>query len=177
MLDHVAALGAAANLCARAPTWPTWRVERLKELAKDNELSASQIGLELGVTRNAVIGKLDRLGLSIKKNGAADKPGRTPKTPRPPGTERKRAWRALVKAAEEELQRIEGTVEHVEEVPEAPPATAIASLFDLRKRHCKYPIGDPGTATFCYCGAERVAGLPYCAGHARKTYRPWRRRH
>src|SRR4026209_1674872 len=65
-------------------SWTDERVELLKKLWADG-LSASQIAAELGgITRNAVIGKVHRLGLS----GRAKSPSSTPpppRQPRPPG--------------------------------------------------------------------------------------------
>lgn len=44
-------------------TWDEAAVARLKELHARG-WSASEIGADLGTTRNAVIGKIDRLGLN-----------------------------------------------------------------------------------------------------------------
>src|SRR5258708_30882151 len=62
--------------------WTDERVELLKKLWQDG-LSASQIAKQLvGVTRNAVIGKVHRLGLSGR--ATPSKPARTTfKAPRP----------------------------------------------------------------------------------------------
>ena len=59
-------------------TWTDERVETLKKLWTDG-LSASQIAAELGgITRNAVIGKVHRLGLS----GRAKSPSSAAPRPR-----------------------------------------------------------------------------------------------
>src|SRR5262245_23827496 len=61
-------------------TWTDERVETLKKLWTEG-LSASQIAAELGgVTRNAVIGKVHRLGLA----GRAKSPSSTAPRPRKP---------------------------------------------------------------------------------------------
>jgi GcrA cell cycle regulator len=44
------------------------------------------------------------------------------------------------------------------------------SLLQLAANECKWPIGDPRKAGFCFCGAKRVEGFPYCYGHARIAY-------
>ena len=54
-------------------SWTDERVELLKKLWSDG-LSASQIAAELGgITRNAVIGKVHRLGLSGRAKSAVDR--------------------------------------------------------------------------------------------------------
>ena len=45
------------------------------------------------------------------------------------------------------------------------------SLFELQQWHCRWPIGDPGTRDFGFCGNKPVDGLPYCSAHARMAYR------
>src|SRR5437016_7824766 len=61
-------------------SWTDERVELLKKLWADG-LSASQIAAELGgITRNAVIGKVHRLGLS----GRAKSPSSAAPRPRKP---------------------------------------------------------------------------------------------
>jgi GcrA cell cycle regulator len=66
-------------------TWTDERVETLKRLWTDG-LSASQIAAELGgITRNAVIGKVHRLGLSgrAKSPSSAAPRARQGRPPRP----------------------------------------------------------------------------------------------
>jgi GcrA cell cycle regulator len=46
------------------------------------------------------------------------------------------------------------------------------SLFELTEEKCRWPIGNPGAADFCFCGNEPIRGLPYCVGHTRIAYRP-----
>ena len=51
------------------------------------------------------------------------------------------------------------------------------SLLELTQSNCRWPVSDPGSADFAFCGNEAVAGFPYCSGHARMAYRvPARRR-
>src|SRR5204863_8999664 len=45
------------------------------------------------------------------------------------------------------------------------------SLFELQQWHCRWPVGDPSSEDFGFCGNMRIAGLPYCAAHARIAYR------
>jgi GcrA cell cycle regulator len=158
------ASGAAANPATgtsrtgASATWTSTRVEQLKTCIKAG-YSCSQIAAEIGVTRNAVIGKLNRLGLSRPKVIAAKEP------------ERKRdAWRPRTLTQHQILMKL----------PPAPPTAeeAIAlvkgpgcSLLDLSPGKCRWPLSEPGTAAFCFCGNRQVEGLPYCVGHARIAYK------
>jgi len=78
--------------------------------------------------------------------------------------------RELAVQAARELQAIEAELEAAALLE--PPATAIRSVLELRNGVCRYPFGDPRHPSFCFCGAEAFRALPYCAGHARLSYRP-----
>src|SRR5579875_586565 len=52
------------------------------------------------------------------------------------------------------------------------PITQRKTLLELNDRTCHWPIGDPGSAEFFFCGGETVNELPYCAYHARVAYQP-----
>jgi ribosomal protein S14 len=56
------AVGGAHKRRHRAPLWPATRTARLRKLW--GRMSAAEIGLKLGVSKHAVIGKARRLGLS-----------------------------------------------------------------------------------------------------------------
>lgn len=146
--------------------WSDDRVEALKRLWNSG-LSASQIACELGnVTRNAVIGKVSRLGLS----GRASKPLSTPK-PRKVRDRMVRVARPLRPSA--------SALAHVLEVEaEALPSGYVIplhqrkSLIELTDENCHFPVGDVGDPDFHFCGGNAVEGAPYCARHARLSYRP-----
>lgn len=147
----------------------TWSSERIEELKRCFEagLSSSQIARELGVTRNAVIGKMSRLGLSRPRDAAArhfeqKRAGKLahPKRPRLPVF----TQRALLTAA-------------FSAAPALADAPAIhdgrgCTLLELGHGKCRWPIDHPGGEDVFFCGNEPVRGLPYCAGHARLAYRP-----
>jgi GcrA cell cycle regulator len=142
-------------------TWTTERIALLKNRI-DAGLSCGQIAREIGVSRNAVIGKANRLGLSRFKSAPAGQPGRTgtPKIARPRIVTQHRILRAL---------RTEP------QIPFAPVPVDSAnrcSLLELQQGHCRWPISEPGAEDFGFCGNEQVGGLPYCAAHARMAYRP-----
>ncbi len=144
-------------------TWTRERVEQLKILTEEG-LSCAQIGRRLGVSRNAVIGKLNRLGLSR---------GRKPAAPRAPSalSTTSRLRRPGIIAQRQILRAI-----YAEAPPAAEAATIVVgercSLLDLAKGKCRWPLSDPGESDFSFCGNAAVSGLPYCAGHARLAYRP-----
>jgi GcrA cell cycle regulator len=157
-------------------SWTDERVELLRKLWQDG-LSASQIAGELGhgITRNAVIGKVHRLGMSgrVKPPSAATARPRAPKPVRPPGSMpamRPHAMRgntALAMAPlASELPRLRAEEDVV--VPLCEPVT----ITDLREHMCRWPLGDPTSAEFRFCGARSLDTGPYCAGHARMAYQP-----
>lgn len=152
-------------------TWTDERVDLLKKLWTDG-LSASQIAGELGgITRNAVIGKVHRLGLS----GRAKSPTSTVPRPRKPRstTHMLRVPRAAMRGNnalaalhdydfEPEPELIENVI----------PIGQRCSLLELSEGKCHWPIGDPGSADFFFCGGKPIEGLPYCGYHSRVAYQP-----
>jgi len=193
-------------------SWTDERVETLKKMWAEGQ-SASQIAKELGsVTRNAVIGKVHRLGLSNRVGGPGDakvkgtedeaapsaaqaEPPRTePAQPRAVGT----APRAEARPAP--AQRPETPAANVtplrkqiipagQPLPPQPSAgeispEALASvreiekkarkigLMELTERTCKWPIGDPATPDFWFCGLPSQAGKPYCDAHVGVAFQP-----
>lgn len=157
-------------------SWTDERVELLKKLWGEG-LSASQIASELGeVTRNAVIGKVHRLGLSGRAK-AAPAPARPRTKPnRPEGQDARPQRPATIGNT--------ALAPDLEEAPEEAPAPApVASdnvvpmaqrctIMNLTETTCRWPIGEPGTEAFHFCGSKSNAGMPYCAQHARIAYQP-----
>lgn len=163
-------------------TWTDERVELLKKLWSDG-LSASQIAAELGgVTRNAVIGKVHRLGLSGREKpsaGQASKPRKPPAPVRPQHPRPMQMFRGNAALALNEAPSVKAYV--VSEPVAAPkPVLEIASpvcspvtIMELREGMCRWPMGDPSSSEFRFCGS-RTAGVsgPYCAHHAMIAYQP-----
>ena len=139
-------------------TWTTELVELLKSHFAAG-LSCREIANEIGVSRNAVIGKLSRLNLTREKTlkPRRDNDGRS----RPKSVPRLqyRMLRKLFKEAEpaESDQTIESK-QH-------------CSLLELSEERCRWPISHPGEKDFCFCGNRPLESLPYCAGHSRLAYR------
>ena len=184
-------------------SWTDERVETLKKMWTEGQ-SASQIAKELGgVTRNAVIGKVHRLGLSNRTGG----------TPEPAKAKAEPAAKAEVKPAAKAAQapRAEAKPSAAPraETPPAPQATPLRkqiipagqplppqpsageispearasvreiekkarklTLMELTERTCKWPIGDPATEDFWFCGLATQQGKPYCDAHVGVAFQP-----
>ncbi|GGH52204.1 GcrA cell cycle regulator [Frigidibacter albus] len=206
-------------------SWTDERVETLKKMWAEGQ-SASQIAKELGgVTRNAVIGKVHRLGLSNRVGGPATpepKPA-APARPEPAAAPRPEAVApraapqvedepvaAAPAAARAEPPRPAPAAAPTPVQPAAPvsvsPARkqivpagqplppqpsageispeALASvrevekrarrltLMELTERTCKWPIGDPATDDFWFCGLGSIPGKPYCEAHVGVAFQP-----
>ena len=150
-------------------TWTKERVEQLRGYVNAG-LTCSQIADEIGVTRNAVIGKIHRLGL------APGRPAGRPARERPP---RDRRPRSLPQRVPLHLIYAQAPcVGDAAAVALAPIESAQrCSLLELAQGKCRWPLDDPGNADFAFCGNDSHPGLSYCAAHARMAYRfPARRR-
>lgn len=153
-------------------TWTDERVETLKKLWSDG-WSASQIAAELGgVTRNAVIGKVHRLGLSGRaKSPTAAAPRQ--RKPRSAHAHMLRVARPVVRGNTALAHAYEVEVEAEPELANnVIPLGQRRTLLQLTEETCRWPIGDPGQADFFFCGGRTVSGLPYCAYHSRVAYQP-----
>ena len=133
--------------------WTDERVEQLKTLWTEG-LSASQIARVLGeVTRNAVIGKVHRLGLAGRAGPArAERP-------------RSVSHKSIIRLAAPEP-------EIVEQDPLTLEDGSYATVLTINDRMCRWPIGDPAETTFHFCGRKPKSASPYCEAHARKAYQP-----
>jgi len=145
--------------------WSEDRVTTLKALWLDG-LSASQVAKALGgVTRNAVIGKIHRLGLGGR--AVASGPARPVRTSIPRSPRRVTAPRGKPAIRLTPLPA----------PPQAPleGPGLVSSLATLGAHACKWPIGDPKAPSFSFCG--RLANGPYCPAHKAQAFRPgtaWR---
>ena len=129
--------------------WTDERVEQLKQLWADG-LSASQIANRMGgVTRNAVIGKVHRLGLA----GRA-----TPTAPMPKSV--------ATAHFESETRSPAFSLESLSLGDDRPTVSTIGAS------QCKWPIGDPAADDFHFCGQSTSSGKPYCAYHSQLAFQP-----
>ncbi|WP_299660000.1 GcrA family cell cycle regulator [uncultured Ruegeria sp.] len=179
-------------------SWTDERVELLKKMWGEGQ-SASQIAKELGgVTRNAVIGKVHRLGLSNRATGASpsksepkEKPAPAPKAeakPKPtPKTEPARpapapeakpaipARRQIIPAGQPlppQPSANEISPEALAKVNEIEKKAKKLTLMELTEKTCKWPVGDPATEDFWFCGLPVEAGKPYCEAHVGVAFQP-----
>ncbi|SFR33610.1 GcrA cell cycle regulator [Yoonia tamlensis] len=195
-------------------SWTDERVETLKKMWGEGQ-SASQIAKELGgVTRNAVIGKVHRLGLSNRAaaSGAAaatkaapkEKPAAATKAAAPKAAPKPTpaptpAPAAAVPAVKEVVELDENgipisaarraIIPAGQPLPPQPSANEISpealakvsevekgakriSLMELTEKTCKWPVGDPATDDFWFCGLGVQAGKPYCEAHVGVAFQP-----
>ena len=128
--------------------WTQDRVETLRKLWAEG-LSASQIARQIGgVTRNAVIGKVHRLGLS--------------------GRSKKPLISTAAIGGAQDSARAQNQKSILAEYYETPRAQSEkTSLMHLTKEKCRWPIGDPAAKDFHFCGGKALEDSPYCQEHAK----------
>jgi GcrA cell cycle regulator len=193
-------------------SWTDDRVEQLKKMWGEGK-SASQIAKELGsVTRNAVIGKVHRLGLSSRtsEGGAGEAaatadaamaeggagPAFASADDAPDVEPALDAAEAPSAAPAENVVQMPGRrpiVPAGQPLPPQPSANEISpealanvreveksarrlKLMELTERTCKWPIGDPATTEFWFCGLPVVPGKPYCEAHVAVAFQPMQAR-
>ncbi len=179
-------------------SWTDERVELLSRLWLEGK-SASQISAVLGggLTRNAVIGKVHRLGLAgrVKSpNAAPDGPSRgrpdiselvaaAPRrvAPRPIAAIANHASTSAIATARAvqgntALALAESAMEAVKPMrvleDVVVPLSVKVTIVELRESMCKWPLGDPSSQDFRYCGSPAHAATPYCQYHGKLAYQP-----
>ena len=186
-------------------TWTDDRVEILKKLWVEGQ-SASQIAKELGgVTRNAVIGKVHRLGLSNRATSSSSSKSDTksktsvksmsdtkrvsnktstskvtsansPSEPRSNVTSLRRQIIPAGQPLPPQPSANEISPEALARVSEIEKKAKKISLLELTERTCKWPVGDPATEEFWFCGLPSQAGKPYCEAHVGVAFQPMSQR-
>jgi GcrA cell cycle regulator len=173
-----------SNLGGAKLSWTDERVELLKKLWTEG-LSASQIAgrLGAGVTRNAVIGKVHRLNLSGRAQQPRTAQPRQQRKQREPSRAggRPNGMPSMPTAGANALKpmlRVE-MAPRPAALPEPKPVRLVdlakdgrVTILHLSDKTCKWPIGDPGSEEFCFCGHGPRDGSPYCEYHARLAYQP-----
>ncbi len=180
-------------------SWTDERVDLLSRLWLEGK-SASQIAALLGggLTRNAVIGKVHRLGLAgrVKANAPAPKTAEasvdapeaaeimssaaslrraTPRaavampSPAPMAAIARTVGATALSLATAPAEAIKTAVASEENVV---PLSLKVTIVELRENMCKWPIGDPSSMEFRYCGSPARAATPYCAHHGKVAYQP-----
>jgi GcrA cell cycle regulator len=157
-----------------AMSWTNERVELLRQHWLEGK-SASQIAglLGHGLTRNAVIGKVHRLGLAgrIKSPSAAPPRQREAPAPRAPAAPRPapRIVRGATALAVDHEPMLDTQPIHYESV--VLPMSLRVTIVELKEAMCRWPLGDPSSPDFRYCGSQTASG-PYCAHHGGMAYQP-----
>ncbi|NDB68127.1 MAG: GcrA cell cycle regulator [Methylocystaceae bacterium] len=155
-------------------SWTDERVELLRKLWSDG-LSASQVAAELGagITRNAVIGKIHRLGLAERAKTVVSSRPRVAKAPRQPAQPRSSSHVIAGNVALSFAPQIYAAPRIRPEEEVVIPMSERVTLMELRESMCRWPMGDPTTPEFRFCGGPSPIGEgPYCAYHARVAYQP-----
>ena len=165
--------------------WTEERVQELKKLWAEGH-SASQIAKKLGsVTRNAVIGKVHRLGLSGRATPSRPVK-RPPRLARPKPQQVATAPRSaaaplpsrtqLAVELREPVEYEAGPVVPAYIEPKRLPNGDMVTVLTVKDSMCKWPIGDPADAAFGFCGRASCHGSPYCADHAQVAFQPAKKR-
>lgn len=152
-------------------SWTDERVELLSRLWLDGR-SASQIAAELGsgITRNAVIGKVHRLGLAGRAKAVAPQ-GQARLKGKPLAADAEVKLETLLEVAPPPQQPAPAIVGRNLDV--AIPTTERVTIMELRESSCRWPMGDPSQAEFRFCGARTAIGSgPYCVAHSRLAFQP-----
>ncbi len=170
--------------------WTDERIKQLKQLWSEGQ-SASKIAEKLGgVTRNAVIGKIHRLGLSnrsensekkiiMKKRGRPAKVKNTDNFQKQVDNNKNKDFSQINSDKFDDLH-VDGLEGHKNMLPEATLANIAEleenakklNLMELTERTCKWPIGDPATENFWFCGHPSEQGKPYCSTHVSIAFQP-----
>ena len=173
-------------------SWTDERVEVLKKMWGEGQ-SASVIAKALGgVTRNAVIGKVHRLGLSNRatstssKSSAKSKTSSKAKPTIQTGQSRTVNKSESVRITPPAVRKIipagqplppqpsanEISPEALAKVSEVEKTAKKISLMELTEKTCKWPVGDPATDDFWFCGLSVQTGKPYCEAHVSVAFQP-----
>lgn len=194
--------------------WDNATLKKLKALTGKG-LSTSEIGKRLGMSKNAIVGKLNRLGWNAKAGGAAaatDAPEKktapakktatkvkttastSKKTAAPKkvavnvATKKTAAKVTEKKAAPKQVAPTKKTVAVKEAVRPTTKDTTSAKtdakslaahqriiqhsleMANLKPNQCRWPIGDPDSEHFHFCGETVFVGKPYCYEHCKQAY-------
>jgi GcrA cell cycle regulator len=175
--------------------WTSDSIDQLRALWSEGH-STAEIGRRMGVSKNAIVGKAHRLNLPprpspIRREGAAAGEGAAvPLRRTPPAPRQVPALRRLLPAvppaatvaprvAPAPAPVMAGAATAPVAVAPAPalrpavlasPASVVRPFPRANARTCCWPLGDPGTAEFRFCGGEALPSKPYCAEHAALAY-------
>ena len=192
-----------------ATGWDSGMLKKLKSLVGKG-LSTAEMGKKLGMSKNAVVGKLNRLGWNTKASEPepkkTEKPAKTEKAkksdapakktaakkvPAAKAAPKKPAVKKAVKVKEKPIKVTKPTPAKAKakEKPVEKPVVKTASkkskkdlalhelliqhalqMANLKPNQCRWPIGDPDSDKFHFCGETVFSGKPYCYEHCRQAY-------
>ena len=170
--------------------WDSATLKKLKALVGKG-LSTSEIGKRLGISKNAVVGKLNRLGWNMKAGGVAGATAKKTAEKKPAAAKAaaKKTTAAPKKAATSRGTKKSGVVVSKAKTSVKTTTGGAASkmssknlamhqriiqhsleLANLKPNQCRWPIGDPDSENFHFCGATVFVGKPYCYEHCKQAY-------
>lgn len=169
------------------PCWTEQQDARLRELWADPTMSSSRIAREMGfASRNAIIGRVHRLKLPMRTRAGGN-------TFRHKGGEQTGLLHRIrngtpLRVSPENARVLAGRrgtfsvkINHAKSAPPSPtpalnvadsdiPAAQRCTISSLTNETCRWPIGDPGTPSFFFCGGKAIDGYPYCPHHAKRAF-------
>lgn len=158
-----------------ASFWTDERTAELRRLWVEEKLSGAEIAKRMGLAhRNAIMGKVHRLGLTRGRNGEAGSDATDAVAAAAPKAPKKRSGAS--DAIQPETAAVPAPEPAVNEPKRgsreerAGDAHLLHPVLQLKERHCRWPIGDPQLPGFRFCCGERTAGTPYCRAHADEAY-------
>ncbi len=167
--------------------WTSEAIDQLRALWSEGH-STAEIGRRMGVTKNAIVGKAHRLNLPPRPSpirreaamgeGMAMPLRRTPPAPRPAPAPRRIVPAppamprpvSVVPAAIAPVAAVVAPVPLRPALPQPSPLAILRPFPRANARSCAWPLGDPGTAEFRFCGCDALPTKPYCAEHAAVAY-------
>lgn len=190
--------------------WDNATLKKLKALTGKG-LSTSEIGKRLGMSKNAVVGKLNRLGWNLKAGGTAaaasakldaaakkpakkavaakkpaavKEPAKTKKAPAPKVAVKKPAATSVKKTAPAKTTTAPAKNEKTAAKSSAKGEKSLnknlamhqriiqhsLEMANLKPNQCRWPIGDPDSENFHFCGETVFVGKPYCYEHCKQAY-------
>lgn len=178
--------------------WDNATLKKLKALTGKG-LSTAEIGKRLGMSKNAIVGKLNRLGWNSKAGGVATKTAekapvkkavKVAAAPKKTVAAKKAPAKAPVKAPAKKTTPAPKAKAPAKAdkkaVTPAPKATVKSSsknlamhqriiqhslgMANLKPDQCRWPMGDPDSENFHFCGAQVFIGKPYCYEHCKQAY-------
>jgi len=138
--------------------WTDESVERLRQMWSEG-LTANEIAKKLGVTKNAIVGKVHRLCLTARPSPIKSKENE-----------------ALSEDIEQTGTNAAMSADLFENTSTAGKSTSTnkkienIKLVDLDSHTCRWPIGDPRDEDFCFCGKKVRTGQTYCDEHSQMAY-------